>query len=96
MGSSSNSAKSDTADAKSFKINLFPDSGGFMKSDGSKGNDDENSNYIMIDIDGTADSKTFDRYMEDLDLKEPQGGDRAGSKNDAEEDDLLALMDSCK
>ena len=65
MGSSSNSAKSDTADAKSFKINLFPDSGGFMKSDGSKGNDDENSNYIMIDIDGTADSKTFDRYMEE-------------------------------
>jgi hypothetical protein len=52
----------------------------------------------MIDIDGTADSKTFERYMQDLDLKEETGGGRAGAKSvhDEEEDDLLALMDSCK
>lgn len=95
------SSKSDMGESKAFRINLFPDTDGFMKSEGggsgSKG-DSESSNFIMIDIDGTADSKTFERYIEDLDLKEESEGGRAGAKNshDEEEDDLLALMDSCK
>ena len=92
------SSKSDAADSKPFRINLFPDTGAFMKGDGggsSKGGEDESSNFIMIDIDGAADSKTFERYLHDLDLKED--GDRAGAKQTHdEEDDLLSLMDSCK
>jgi hypothetical protein len=92
-------AKSDMAESKAFRINLFPDTDAFMKSEGggSKG-DSDSSNFIMIDIDGTADSKTFERYMQDLDLKEETGGGRVGAKSvhDEEEDDLLALMDSCK
>ena len=69
-----------------------------MKNEGgssSKGGDSDNSNFIMIDIDGTADSKTFERYLQDLDLKDD--GDKAGAKESIdEEDDLLSLMDSCK
>lgn len=92
-------SKSDIAESKAFRINLFPDTDGFMKGDGggSKGSDDEgggSSNFIMIDIDGTADSKTFQRYMQDLDLEEEGGRAKQGPDED---DDLLALMDSsCK
>ena len=102
MGLSSglnSSSKSDIAESKAFRINLFPDTDGFMKGDGggSKGSDDEgsgSSNFIMIDIDGTADSKTFERYMQDLNLEEEGGRAKQGPD---EEDDLLALMDSsCK
>lgn len=94
----SSPSKSDAADSKAFRINLFPDTGAFMKNEGggsSKGGDSDNSNFIMIDIDGTADSKTFERYLQDLDLKDD--GDKAGAKESIdEEDDLLSLMDSCK
>lgn len=98
MGLSSPNAKSEMADSKAFRINLFPENNSFMKSGGSKIDDDGGSNFIMIDIDGTADTKTFERYMEDLDLKDSQGSLRADSKGQVEEgdDDLLALMDSCK
>ena len=98
VSGSASSSKSDAADSKAFKINLFPDTGAFMKGEGegsSKGGDDDSSNFIMIDIDGTADSKTFERYLQDLDLKED--GDSADAKQTLEdEDDLLSLMDSCK
>ena len=94
MGLSSG-AKSDIAESKAFRINLFPDNNSFIKSETSKG-DDEESNFIMIDIDGTTDMKTLDRYMEDLDLKEVQGNSGSKSTADQDDDDLLALMDSCK
>jgi hypothetical protein len=45
----------------------------------------------MIDIDGTSDMRTFNSYLDDLDLKD----DKADSKFD-DDDDLLALMDSAK
>lgn len=99
MGLSSPSAKgTDMAESKAFRINLFPDNNSFMKSEGSKTDEDGSSNFIMIDIDGTADTKTFERYMEDLDLKDSHGSGRADSKDqvDEDDDDLLALMDSCK
>jgi hypothetical protein len=96
---SSPSTKGEQAESKHFKINLFPDPSGFMKNDGSKeDSNEESSNFIMIDIDGTADTKTFESYMNDLDLKDSDSGDsKAGSKQvDDDDDDLLALMDSCK
>lgn len=99
MGLSSSSAKSDAAESKAFRINLFPDNNSFAKNESSKGDEEEGSNFIMIDIDGAADSKTMERYMQDLDLKDADcGQNAAGSKHnqDEDDDDLLALMDSCK
>ena len=47
------------AEAKPFKINLFPD----LNFDKAEGKDDSSSNIIIIDIDGSADTKNMDRYL---------------------------------
>lgn len=114
VGGSSLGAKGapDMADAKEskpFKINLFPDRSGLFRPSDAKGEDGmsdfmdadgkESEQIIMIEIDGTADSKTFDGYMDDLNLKDEGEGAKAGSKgapDDDDDDDLLALMDSAK
>ena len=75
------------ADAKPFKINLFPDN-----MFGDKGSESKSS-MIMIDIDGAAGAKTMTQYMDDLDLKDDPKADRKGGGDD-DDDDLLALMDS--
>jgi hypothetical protein len=92
-------AKGEPSEAKHFKINLFPDSGFDQKGgDGKEGGDGGDgsggsSNFIMIDLDATADAKTMQSYMEDLDLKDDV---KASAKGGDDEDDLLALMDSAK
>jgi len=97
-GGGGSSAKSGSTESRGFKINLFPDSGGFD----SKGGDDDDKDggggtIIHFDIDGASDAKSLARYMEDLDLKDYDSGSAAGAKGGADdEDDLLALMDSAK
>lgn len=76
------------ADAKPFKINLFPDN-----MFGDKGSDSKSS-MITIDIDGAAGAKTMTQYMNDLDLKDDPKAGRKGGDDDDDDDDLLALMDS--
>jgi hypothetical protein len=56
--------------------------------------DTDDNNFIMIDIDGTSDMRTFNSYLNDLDLKDDEN--KADSKYDDDDDDLLALMDSAK
>lgn len=80
-------SKGEKADVN-FKLNLFPESLVFDAKESSE--DAEDSNFIMIDIDGTADAKSLKKYMEALDLHEKSGNDM---KLD---DDLLSLMDSAK
>lgn len=94
-GLGSPSSKSEVAESKTFKINLFPESS-FMKGDDSHKdqNDDDNSGFITIDIDGTSDLRTFNSYLNDLDLKDD--GDKAADSKYDDDDDLLALMDSAK
>jgi hypothetical protein len=82
-------------DEKPFKINLFPDSRGFDDKDSDAKDEGGNSGFIMIDIDGTAGGKTFDEYLRDLDLKDDAKVDLK-DEGKAEDDDLLALMDSAK
>jgi hypothetical protein len=63
--------------------------------DSNKGQSDtDDNNFIMIDIDGTSDMRTFNSYLNDLDLKDDEN--KADSKYDDDDDDLLALMDSAK
>lgn len=79
----------DDHDSKPFKINLFPNHGGNSKESAGS---DEAGNYIHFDIDASADAKSVERYMMELDLEDS----KAGSKYDEDEDDLLALMDDSK
>lgn len=74
-------------DEKQFKFNLFP---GAIEAKESESKS-EGAGFIMIDIDGTAGGKTFDEYLQELDLKDS----KSCSKYD-DDDDLLALMDSAK
>jgi Organic solute transport protein 1 len=90
MGSGSHKEEHHDQD-KPFKINLFPDTR-FGDKDPGEGKSDHSSGFIMIDIDGSAGGKTFEEYLQDLDLKDA----KAGSKNTDDDDDLLALMDSAK
>lgn len=77
------------SDIKPFKINLFPDSNFDEKGSGSKSS--SSSNFINIDIDGSAGAKSFETYMSELKLND----DKAEGKGcDEDDDDLLALMDS--
>jgi len=104
-------AKHDAAEAKPFKINLFPETANMFRMTWAKGGDDmaiesdskdrdAEDTYIQIDIDGAADSKTMADYMKDLNLKDDDDDFKAGAKGgggvDDDEDDLLALMDSAK
>ena len=85
------------AEAKPFKINLFPDLN-FDKADGKdSGSGSASSNIIIIDIDGSADTKSFNRYLQELNLDDEKDA-KPGRKivADEEEDDLLALMDASK
>eukprot|EP01035_Chromulina_nebulosa_P018735 gene18735-24499_t len=91
---------SDKEDNKHFKINLFPVSTFEMKDS----NDDEystieeskaESNFIIFDIDGTADAKSISKYMDDLGLNDSKSTNVAGSKA-TDYNDLLDLMDSAK
>lgn len=91
LGMSSASEKE--SESKPFKINLFPDYSN-SKSEGK----DSGDTMIVIDIDATADSKTYDAYMRDLKLDDDDAeykSDAKGGDGD-DEDDLLALMDSAK
>jgi hypothetical protein len=85
------SAKDDSSDAKPFKINLFPDNNFDDKGSGFKSS--SASNFIAIDIDGTAGAKTMESYMADLKLRDDDDG-KADGKGCDDDDDLLALMDS--
>ena len=76
------------SDIKPFKINLFPDSNFDEKGSGSK----SSSNFINIDIDGSAGAKSFDTYMSELKLDDADS--KAEGKDGDDDDDLLALMDS--
>ena len=104
-------AKHDAAEAKPFKINLFPETANMFHVSGAKGGDDmaigegkdrePEETFIHIDIDGAADSKTMADYMKDLNLKDDDDDFKAGAKgggrrDDDDDDDLLALMDSAK
>jgi hypothetical protein len=96
LGISSSPAKGEAPanEAKHFKINLFPDSGFDLKGgDEGKDSGDGGSNFIIIDLDATADAKTLASYIEDLDLKDDV---KASAKGGDDDDDLLALMDSAK
>lgn len=84
MGAES-SGGSKGSDIKPFKINLFPDSSFDSKHSGSK----SSSNFINIDIDGSAGAKSFETYMSELKLD-----DEKAEGKDVDDDDLLALMDS--
>jgi hypothetical protein len=80
---------------------LFPRNTFDAKS-GSKGIDDyddyedNDAGFIHIDIDATADYKTIDKYMKDLNLDDDFDDHKADSKLNDDEDDLLDLMDSLK
>lgn len=96
-------SKDSKADDRPFKINLFPNAGFDSKNENvnSSADDKDDGNYegnfIVFDIDATADAKTLARYMEDLDLKDTDykaESKRGGGGDDA--DDLLDLMDSAK
>ena len=87
MGTES-SGGSKSSDIKPFKINLFPDNNFDSKNSGSK-----SSNFINIDIDGSAGAKSFETYMSELKLEDDE---KADSKALDDDDDLLALMDSAK
>lgn len=94
LGIDSGAGSKSDVDAKPFKINLFPDSGFDSKGGEGKDGDDESGYVIQIDIDATADAKSMERYMEDLDLNDdPKAASKGGDDDD---DDLLALMDSAK
>ena len=82
----------DESDAKPFKVNLFPDNT-FDDKGSSFKSSSQSSNFIAIDIDGTAGAKTMDSYMADLKLgdDDPKA---EGKGLDDDDDDLLALMDS--
>jgi hypothetical protein len=58
----------------------------------------DGSGFLIMDIDGTAGSKSVEDYMKALDLKEgPSRADaKSGAKGGEDDDDLLALMDSAK
>eukprot|EP00603_Paraphysomonas_imperforata_P014561 CAMPEP_0114454432 /NCGR_PEP_ID=MMETSP0104-20121206/2581_1 /TAXON_ID=37642 ORGANISM="Paraphysomonas imperforata, Strain PA2" /NCGR_SAMPLE_ID=MMETSP0104 /ASSEMBLY_ACC=CAM_ASM_000202 /LENGTH=367 /DNA_ID=CAMNT_0001626821 /DNA_START=21 /DNA_END=1125 /DNA_ORIENTATION=- len=88
MGGADASGGAKGSDIKPFKINLFPDSSFDEKGSGSKSS--SSSNFINIDIDGSAGAKSFDTYMSELKLEDTDS--KAEGKDD--DDDLLALMDS--
>ena len=76
----------------------------YYNENGDKNDDDDDydsnrgnggNNMIIIDIDGTADAKGFDRYLSDLNLKDDESDSKANAKSD-DDDDLLTLMDSIK
>lgn len=91
------------SDGRSFKINLFPDSG-FHGAKDSKGVDgDDSGGMIFLDIDATADAKSMQSYLAALDLDDDNDGRKGGPSEskargsiDDDDDDLLALMDSAK
>ena len=87
------SASAKGNDIKPFKINLFPDSNFDDKNSGSKASA-SGSNFINIDIDGSAGAKSFESYMNELNLVDDEKAQSKGM--DDEEEDLLALMDSAK
>lgn len=80
----------DDSDAKPFKINLFPNNNFDDKESGFKSS--SASNFISIDIDGTAGAKTMESYMAELKLRDDDV--KADGKGCDDDDDLLALMDS--
>lgn len=89
MGLGDAGSKTSGGDEKPFKINLFPDNNFDSDSKADRGG------IITIDIDASAGTKTVSSYMNELGLKDDSSA-KAGAKNedDAEEDDLLAMMDS--
>ena len=90
MGAVDSNAGAKGSDIKPFKINLFPDSNFDEKGSGSKSS--SSSNFINIDIDGSAGAKSFETYMSELKLDD--ASDKAEGKGIDDDDDLLALMDS--
>lgn len=83
--------QSESKDRKdTFKMNLFPDSTFISK----EGDERWDSSVIVVNIDASSDSKSIQRYTNDLKL---QDFDHKESDNKVdEEDDLLSLMDSVK
>lgn len=98
-----NSSKADSKNNdKLFKINLFPNQQ-FHNSANAKEYDENEDNYsisdnqfITVDFDGAADAKNIEYYMNTLDLKDNSAGSKSDNKDEEDEDDLLALMDSAK
>lgn len=83
---------------KTFHINLFPESTFDMKGDSSDpetSTDNYDSNFIILDIDATADSKSMVDYFKSFDLDDSKPLNSAENKSN-DFDDLLALMDSAK
>jgi hypothetical protein len=81
----------DDPESKPMKLNLFPSSG--FESNGDWEDDDYNeSSTIIIDIDGGRDTKTVQRYLDDLDFNDAKAESKGSIEED--DDDLLALMDS--
>jgi hypothetical protein len=89
--------KSDNSEGKHFKINLFPDSGFDSKNDNFEGEakHSDHTGMIVLDIDATADAKSLQSYLEQLDFNDSKPEKQSDSKYD-DDDDLLALMDSAK
>lgn len=75
------------------RINLFPEFNSDKAEDSTSGTSYEANNFIIFDIDGTADSKSIDEYFSrlNMDISSKQSAD---SKSGG--DDLLDLMDSIK
>ena len=91
LGGAGGKETDDSADGKSFKINLFPDTSFADSKDGDK----SSGGLIMIDIDGTVGSKTVETYMSELGFKDDEKPGSHGSKGqEDDDDDLLAMMDA--
>jgi hypothetical protein len=95
----------DHAESKgTFRLALFPGDDDFFDENGGGkgGGGGYNANSSVIVIDGAAESKSLDKYLNDLDMKDNKRGGVRGSggrrreAEEEEEDDLLALMDSIK
>lgn len=89
----SSPSKESVHESRSFKINLFPNISGDSKDS------EDGGGMIVLDIDASADAKSLQSYLEDLDFDDDPKASRGDAKNGSmidDDDDLLALMDSAK
>lgn len=80
------SSESSSEKSVPWRVNLFPDTNADSKH--SQSNTFDNETFIMLDIDGAADSKSVNDYLDKFQLDSIQ--------SDSKADDLLSLMDSSK
>lgn len=84
----------DAEDSKPIKLDFFNNvnNNSVMFSDSKSSRNEQSDDIIIFELDAASEAKSFEKYMQDLNLGDDLKSD---SKND-EDDDLLALMDSAK